>query len=431
MTSTPVVDGVARSWTGSASAVSCRSVAGRRTGEPATLLDLGADSTAGDGATCAPLDPLDLSGWSELRFWSVGEARAEGTAAAPFRFELGYRDAADVLGEDHRWLVPVGRPGRWEEHRIGLDGDRRSAVTTLFVQATTDGAVRLTVSPVLAVDERPIADAEAALTERIEARAGRPGPSCPTAVDAASGGTALVTALQRRLRAGNRLLVADGAAPFHVDVTGAAHDDATGRTTVQLANPLPRAVTTGTTVTVVAPVVWEEPAALTASPPGPRPDPVILAIPTGQREDAARGWSVPQRDSFRRRGSLTVCSVRRPPLPLSLEYQLLVATVDADQRAAVLAGLLGALYTGASLPVDGGELAVTRLPAPPRGPDRAPLAPLLVQVDTRLETGPRVEVPWVQNGAVHSGQFEPTAEGGYRRPAAGDGLDDETIVIQP
>lgn len=415
-----VVDDVSRLWVPSAPAVSSDAAPGRRSGQAAMHVSIPSGSALGAGVASALPGPLDLSSLPELRFCARGYVPADGRPTTPFRLELGYRDAGDAAGDEHSWLVPVDRPGRWEEHRIGLGAERRTAVTEVFLRAVTDGAVELTIAPLIAVDEQVPADVGAALADLVGQRAGQPGPSCRTAVAATAGATTLITTFEPGLRAGNRILVELATGPVLVDVTAAAHDATAGQTTLTLRaqTALPAPVPAGTPVLVTAPVVWEPAAVLSGAPPEPPPDPAILLSQSDIREDLSRVWSVPLRDSFRKRGTMTVCSLRPPPLPVALEYQILVLAGDDGQRNRIVAGLLPLLRSAAALTVNDVDLPMASLAPPPRfGRDRAPLAPLAIQVDARVETGPRAEAPWVQVATVDSGQLPPAD-------------DAETVVIR-
>ncbi len=413
-----VVDDVSRLWAPSAPTVSSDAAPGRRPDQVAMHVSIQSGSAIGAGVASALPLPLDLSSLPELRFWARGYAPADGRPSAPFRLELGYRDVGDAAGDEHTWLVPVDQPGRWEEHRIGLGAERRTAVTEVFLRAITDQPVELTIAPLIAVDEQIPADVAAALADLVAQRAGQPGPSSTTAVAAAAGASTLITTFEPGLRARNRILVELAAGPVPADVAAVAHDENAGQTTLTLQAALPTAVTAGTPVLVTAPVVWEPAAALSGAPAGPTPDPAILLNQSDIREELSRVWSLPLRDSFRGRGGVTVCSLRPPPLPVALEYQILVLAGDDGQRNRILAGLLPLLRSLAALTVNGIDLPMGSLAPPPRFyRDRAPLAPLAIQVDARVETGPRAEVPWVQVATVDSGQLPPAD-------------DSETVVIR-
>src|SRR5437660_300244 len=74
-------------------------------------------------AEFVPAGPLDLSGFDELRFWVRANRRADGSQLQSFFLEFSYVDQNDVPGEEHRWFVPVDRPGFWEQRRVGIEND--------------------------------------------------------------------------------------------------------------------------------------------------------------------------------------------------------------------------------------------------------------------------------------------------------------------
>ncbi len=330
--SSSVVDVAALTWVGSVPAITATPVPGRRPTGQAIRVDVAAGAAGAQlSATLTP--PLDLSSAGELRFDALGGAAAEGTDARPFLVEFGFVDAGDQAGDEHRWLVPVERPGRWEPHRIGLGADRRSAVSGLVVRALTDRPTTIVIGAPVAVVDELVADVEAALTALLAARVG-------------------------------------------------------------------------------VSVVFDAPGA--TSPP---PDPAVLVALTDQWADPARAWSIPLRDSFRRRGGGVVCALRPPPKPVTLEYQLTVTATDDRRRRVATAGLLAALGAPTSLAVDGLDLPVTPVPAPRRYVrDRAPLAPLVIHIDTVVEAGPRTSLPWITGATVAAGPFPP-------------GGDSETVVV--
>ena len=86
---------------------------------------------AGEAARVTLAPALDLSGFDELRFWIRADRAAQGSAREPFFLELSFVDDADTAADDHRWFVPVNRPWTWEQHRIGIEAERRSAVSSV------------------------------------------------------------------------------------------------------------------------------------------------------------------------------------------------------------------------------------------------------------------------------------------------------------
>src|SRR6266545_1046811 len=119
---------------------------------------------AGVAASFTPATPLDLSAYDELRLWTYASRTADGTPSAPFLLELSYLDAADVPGEEHRWLVPVNRRRTWEQHRFGIADDRRGQITGLFLRCLTNEPFQIHLDELLAVNEEPLSDVESALT---------------------------------------------------------------------------------------------------------------------------------------------------------------------------------------------------------------------------------------------------------------------------
>ena len=400
------VHDVAQPWASAAPGLTSTAAPGPVPGVPGVRVE--ADGVpAGSEATLALPAPLDLTAFEELRFWARTDRAGEGTASRPFLAEIGYDDAGDGPADDHHWLVPLGRAHRWEQHRIGLAAERRSAVTRLRLRLLTGLPVRLELAELLAAADAPAADVERALVDRLDHRVRPPGPTVATVLPAPAAATTLVVALSA-FRAGNRVAVTDPAAPpgtpaTRHDVTAVVHDTGLSRTTLTLdpASPLAGPLPAGSTVTVLAPVVVEDPPLPGVPPPPAPPDPALLVSLTDEREDLARAWSVPQRDSFRRRGAGTACSLRPPPRPILLEYQVVVSSGDRGQALVLRDDVLASVGTQVPLRVGGVELPVASVPAPVRTDrDRVVLAPLVVQVGTRQETGPRVETPWTRTGRV-------------------------------
>lgn len=354
---------------------------------------------AGMTATLALPAPSDLTGLTELRFWARADRTCDGTASHPFLVEIGYDDGDDGADDDHRWLVP-SRAGRWEHHRIGIGLDRRSAVTTLRLRFAAGLALRFALAELLAVDDEPVADVEDALVDRLAQAVRPPGVAATTTSAADVGATKVLVAHTPALRTGNRVRIAGADADpdrghLH-DVDAVAHDVDAGTTTLTLDAALTRAVPAGSTVTVTAPIVRRS---SSADHPRTHPEPAVLVDLTDQREDLARAWSVAQRDSFRRRDTGVTCSVRPPPRPLLLEYQALAIATDPVQAARLRGDVLSAVGTQQPLRVGGVEVPVAAVPAPVRDDRGAPVpAPVVVQIGSRAETGPRTEVPWVRTG---------------------------------
>jgi hypothetical protein len=354
------------------------------------------DGAAGATAIYTPSAPLDLRGYDELRFWCYADQVADGSERRPFLLELGYADAGDAPGEQHRWLVPVSRARAWEPHSIGIAGERRAQIAQWSLRSLTDRPARFFLDDLRAVAENPLSDVESALVEVLGGRIPLPGVTAIAVLPAAAGATTLRTALNRRLRAGNRILVDSGGpgAPDRYAVTGASHNDGAATTTLTITPALVTSARPGTTISVTVPVVVEEAPFASPTNPADLPDPVILVALTDQREEPERSWRISQRDSFRTRGALTVCSTRPAARPIILEYQILAASEDRTQSLNIRAALTRCLGLHAGLRVNGTLLPVhTLLPPPLAERDRAILAPLYIHVEAQLEPGTRLEVP--------------------------------------
>jgi hypothetical protein len=351
---------------------------------------------AGVTATRTPGTPLDLRAYDELRLWTYA------ATAEPYPLELSYRDAGDRPGEDHRWLIPVGRARGWERHAFAVGGDRRAAVTELTVRVATDAPFRINLDELLAVRDDGLADVEAALIALLDGLP-LPGATAIPARPAAAGAETVVVDLAPTLRPGNRIVV-DGVDTRYA-VTGATHDRSAGTTTLTLRPALAAAVGADATVSVIAPVVVEEAAPADATE---LPDPVLLMTLTDQREEPERAWHLGQRDSFRVRAGATLCSLRPPPRPVLAEYQILPSASDRGQSLALRTEILRRVGVDSGLRVDGDVLPVQTLMPPPLDIRvRAVPAPIYLHVGTRIEQGARVEVPWVRQGRLSVGLFPP------------------------
>jgi hypothetical protein len=363
-----------------------------------SLLVTTTGGAAGAAVTYFPDAPMDLRDHDELRFWCHADQAADGSTRSPFLLELGYVDDADAPGEEHRWLVPVNRPGLWEHHRIGIAGDRRTAITRWSLRVLTDRPVRAYVDELIAVTGNSLGDVEAALVDELSAAIALPGVTGIAVAPAVAGATTLTTALNPRLRAGNRITLDPPAAGLmRYAVTAASHDDGAGTTTLAIAPALAEATEPGATLSVVVPVVVEE--APLRPPAADLPDPVVLVALSDQREEPERGWNIPQRDSLRRRGALTVCSTWPAARPVALQYQILAAAGDREQSLTIRRALLSRVGVDAALRVNGVPLPVrTLLPPLLEERDRAVLAPIYLQVGATVEVGERQEVPWPSRG---------------------------------
>ncbi|HEY9231293.1 MAG TPA: hypothetical protein VIS78_04085, partial [Blastocatellia bacterium] len=165
-------------------------------------------------------------------------------------------------------------------------------------------------------------------------------------------------------------------------------------------------------VSALVPLIVEAPPLLTIAP-----GPAIIATMMDTREDLGRTVYFTQRDSFRMRGALTVCSTRPAPRAYFVDYQLTALAPRRPQQVLVQTFLLERLSISRPLWINGAESPVTMQP-PPEIHHRvlSQPGPVYVRIGTRMETAARVEQPWVRQTFV--GAAPPDAP-----------LDQEGIVI--
>lgn len=391
-------------WTSSNAALLSAEVSDFRVSGTGSLRLTARAGAAGVFAAFTPATQLDLRAFDEFRLWTFASRTADGSPQSPFFLELAYTDAADAPGEQHRWLVPVNRRRTWEQHRFGIANDRRRQITAFSIRCLTDEPFQIFFDEFLAVADEPLQDVETALTDLLD---GLPLPgvdALPLTAPAATGASTIVVARNRKLHPRNQLTI-DATGAKH-QVTAAVHDDAAGTTTLTIQPVLATALTTASTISVTAPIRFEESPFNEPASPDALPDPVVLVTQTDQREEPQRASDIPQRDSFRVRDELTVCSLRPAPRPIIAEYQILPAASDRAQSLALRTEILRRVGVDTGLRVNGTVLPVrTLLPPPLDIRVRAIPAPIYLHVGTRIELGNRVEVPWVRQGQVQSGQL--------------------------
>jgi hypothetical protein len=369
----------------------------------------------GATATFTPAAPLDLSAFDELRFWVNADRRAEGTAEAPFWLELSYHDAGDLPGEEHRWFVPVNTDGVWEQRRIGIGADRRTAIDRFRFTVLDDRPLSILVDELLAVGEQMLRDLEEALVAHVGASLSVPGLTGVALAQTANPGDATISLpAAAPFAAGNRIRITGGVGADEVhDVTLVT--PGVGVNDLQLANAISGTFNAGAgLVTVLVPVVVEAPPT-----PTPHPTPAVVITPLGLTEDPERARYNQQRDSFRPRAALVACSVRPAPRAYLADYQVAVVAEDRAQQTAIVDEFQTRLSTDVPLRVNGANWPVWIVPAVPLlNREFGTLAPsIYFRVGARAEIAPRVEIPWVQR--VHVGAGRPDT------PA-----DTEAIVIQ-
>jgi hypothetical protein len=371
---------------------------------------------AGATATFLPAAPRDLSGFDELRFWIRADRRADGSARAPFYLEFSFRDAGDAAGEEHRWFVPVNAANVWEQRRIGIGGDRRTAVDRVQITCLDAGSLACWVDELLAVSEQMLLDLETALINVLGASLSVPGADNIALTSAASlGDTTVSVPIAAPFAVGNRIVVRGGSAGDEThDVTQVTPNLGATSNVLQLGDTVKGTLTVGVArASVLVPVFVEAPPAASATM-----TPRIVVTPLGAVEDRERTPYADQRDSFRPRGSLVACSVRPSARAYAVDYQVAVVAPDRGQQLALVDLIQPRLSSDIPLRVNGAEWPVSVQPSPALT-ERSfgVIAPITVRVGARLETGARTEVPWVRRVQV-----------GAARPDTP--TDSEGIVIQ-
>ena len=369
-------------------------------------------------AEFVPATPLDLRDYDELRFWVLGNRAAHGTTVRPFYLEFSYTDADDTPDDVHRWFVPINQGGRWEQRRIGIQDDRRSAITQLRWTCLTALPFGCNIDELLAVREEMLTDLEQALTQWLDHQAVFPGVTNVRLNETANPrDTRIVLPSTPGFNAGNRLLLRGGSAGDEIHhVVGVTHNIEAGSTTLDID---PAAAVVGTltagvaTASVMVPVIVETPPLPTSNP-----SPAIIVTQLDAREDLERtGYSL-QRDSFRQRGAVTVCSVRPGARAYVVAYQILAVAPERVQQQLVHTWLLQRLSMDIGLRIHGVPSPVWIMPPPKLRRRRLGLlAPVYIHIGTRMETAPRQERPWVRQAAVTAGHLDAP-------------LDQEGIVIE-
>ncbi|BAY26494.1 hypothetical protein NIES2100_63100 [Calothrix sp. NIES-2100] len=151
------------------------------------------------------------------------------------------------------------------------------------------------------------------------------------------------------------------------------------------------------------PVILENPPAVL-----PSVSPAIVLTPRDAREDLERTGYASQRDSFRQRGNLTVCSVRSPARAYTVDYQITTVVPSPDQQRLIYTYLLQQLSMDRGLPINGAFSPVSLLPQPATLDEQrfGLLAPLYVRIGTRMEIAARQELPWVQQANIEAARID-------------------------
>jgi hypothetical protein len=396
-------------WTSSAPAVLLVSIDGQTFfGEGIASNRFEAQSGALNAfAEFVPGVALNLSNFEELRFWIRSDRPADGSVIRPFYLEFSYLDVNDAPGEEHRWFVPLNQSGVWEQRRIGIGADRRSAIARFRFRCLTDSPFRCHIDELLAVREEMLPDLEQVLVAQLDRQVILPGLTAVALKQAAvPGDTQIVLPHTPDFDVGNRILVQQGGAINEThDVTSVDHNPGMDTTTLHFAatdavvNNLSANIATAS---VLVPVVVEAPPTPTTAP-----RPTIIATMLDAREDLDRTTYVTQRDSFRPRGVLTVCSVRPAARAYLVEYQLTASAPRRAQQILIQSLLLQRLSMDQALRINGVPSPVWIVPPPELTKRKlGRLAPVYVRIGTRLETAARQEQPWARRTEVTAGPLD-------------------------
>jgi hypothetical protein len=364
---------------------------------------------AGATATYTPAGPVDLSVFDELRFWVKADQTAEGTSDAPFWLELSYHDVGDAVNEEHRWFVPVNAADTWEQRRVGIESDRRSAIDRFRFTVLDDRSFSIDVDELLAVHELMLTDVEAALVDRI----GTPA-AIPSLVDVAltattnPGSSTVSVPAAAPFAAGNRILVTGGTAGDETHDVTLVTPGLPGSSLLHLVDTAVGTLTSGVAhATVIVSVIVE-------APPAPTPAivPAVVVTPLATIEDHERTPYVDQRDSFRPRGALVACSVRPSARAYLIDYQVAIIAADRAQQVLLTDEIQLRLSADVPLRVNGASWPVSIQPTLPLlNREFGTLAPsIYVRVSARSEIAARVETPWVQHVHVGAGRPDAPAE---------------------
>ncbi|ESA38291.1 hypothetical protein N836_33215 [Leptolyngbya sp. Heron Island J] len=359
----------------------------------------------GSQITFTPDAPIDLEAFEEIRFWIRSSRQANGSSQHPFYLEFAYQDSGDAPEEEHRWLVPVNRSNTWEERRIGVENDRRSAVTGFQLRCLTNLPFTCNIDDLLTVREDMLLDLEQALLQQIDTQGIQLiRDDIPLSQAASPGDVQLVLPFTPDFAVDNRILVQGGSEGDEIHtVIGVTHDSAGDSTTLELDPESPlRGVLAAdiATVSITVPSIVETSSVVT-SPPSPS---VVLTLLDVQEDLERTGYAL-QRDSFRQRGDLTVCSTRAAARAYLVEYQLVVLAPQRQQQLAIYRWLLQRLSIDIGLPINGSNAPVWVLP-PLEADDRqlGILTTVRVRIGTRLETAQRQEQPWAQQVGIYTAQ---------------------------
>ncbi|MGW4229483.1 hypothetical protein ACWEF9_09410 [Streptomyces sp. NPDC004980] len=347
-----------------------------------------------------PAHPMDLSDWEELRVWIRGRA-ATGTVAQPFYLALSYEDAHDAPTDQHRWFLPVNDSAGWEQRVIGIGADRRNSIVRFRLESIGETPFSVELSRLVAVREEMLEDIERALLDALSGVRLPDLTRIPLRASITPGThTALLPHTPGLCPGFLVLLQGRKQGDEEHQVTAVTHDERSDRTTLTFdaSEPVRGAFTADSSfASAVVPVVGEVAPGL-----GYTATPRIAVSHTNAREDPQRSQYTSQRDSFRQRGALTVCSVRPPARAYLADYQVIVVAVRPSHKLSVRNEVLARLSADRPLWINESPAPVRVLEPPLEVRDVADAAQVHIRVGSRIQTGPREEYGWVRHADVQA-----------------------------
>lgn len=366
-----------------------------------------APAAVGAVSSFVPAAPLDLGEFDEIRFWVRADRRADGSSVRPFLFEFSYTDAGDLPGEEHRFFVPVNGASRWEQRRIGIESDRRSAVTEFRFRCLTPIASRLDVSSLMAVREEMLLDLERALVDTLGSEI-QELSALPLDQPAAAGATEVQVAPVTGFHAGNRVRIDGGTLGTEIhDVIDVVHAPTATTLVFDVGQPLLGDFVPATgRITLLVPAVIENPPATT-----PLPTPAVVLTHLDLREDLARSPLHTQRDTFRPRGSDLEFSERPAARAFLSDYQIVAIAPERRQQALVQSRVVERLSADRGLLVDGAWWPLRMIDPPELERRRfGTLTGAYVRVGARKEVALRSQQRRLRRVVVEAGRSDAPLE---------------------
>lgn len=119
------------------------------------------------------INPIDVSGYSEIRFWVKSSNRADGSPGFPFFLEIRFGSLAvpldDVSNTWYAYIPVINYPNKWELIRLslnGMDPAVRSGINQIQIRCVQNTvSFILHIDYMIAVREEIIADVDTVLIQ--------------------------------------------------------------------------------------------------------------------------------------------------------------------------------------------------------------------------------------------------------------------------